>query len=233
MNIKKIISSVGIGAGAIVIGLGMQIALADWTHPHSTPPTCITDPANPNYDPGCLAPINVGDSTQSKTGLLGLAKFLFNPTATPNITVGSVLTAMDTSGTVGWSSSGGGGGGIPTGAIMAFALSSCPSGWNPYTAAAGRTIIGSGSATASTSVRALGSIGGAETHKLTANEMPAVSITLSLPIGGSAQANLAGHGSGPEVTNTSYATYYSNSIGGGQAHSIMQPFIAELYCVKS
>ena len=232
MNIKKIISSVGIGAGAIILGLGIQYALAagsTWSPAHQTPPSC--DPA---LDSGCNPPINVGDSTQSKTGLLGLAKFLFNPTATPNITVGSVLTAMDTSGTVGWSSSGSGSGSIPSGAIMAFALSSCPTGWNPYTAAAGRTIIGTGLATASTTARSLGSTGGEETHKLTKDEMPAVSISFNLPIGGTSfQPNLASNNTGKGVSNAATKTYYSTLIGSGLAHSIMQPFIAELYCVKS
>ncbi len=30
MNIKRIISSIGIGAGAIILGLGVQYALANW-----------------------------------------------------------------------------------------------------------------------------------------------------------------------------------------------------------
>jgi len=57
MNIKRIISSVGIGAGAIIIGLGIQIALADWS------------PAPPNPPQNNVAaPINVGLNYQTKAG---------------------------------------------------------------------------------------------------------------------------------------------------------------------
>jgi hypothetical protein len=67
MNIKRIISSVGIGAGAIIIGLGIQIALANWIPAPGSPPNC-SDPSIP----GCNAPINVGTSAQAKQGGLGL-----------------------------------------------------------------------------------------------------------------------------------------------------------------
>jgi hypothetical protein len=67
MNIKKIISSIGIGAGAIIIGLGLQYALAAWTSaPTGTPPNCPAGYA------GCDAPINVSSSTQTKNGPLTL-----------------------------------------------------------------------------------------------------------------------------------------------------------------
>ena len=68
MNIKKIISAVGIGAGAIIVGLGIQYALAagsTWSPAHQTPPNC--DPA---LDSGCNPPINVGSSIQTKLGSL-------------------------------------------------------------------------------------------------------------------------------------------------------------------
>ncbi len=39
----------------------------------------------------------------------------------------------------GWS---GGGGSVPTGAVMAFDLTSCPSGWSEYTALRGRFVRG-------------------------------------------------------------------------------------------
>jgi hypothetical protein len=67
MNIKKIISSIGIGAGAIILGLGIQYVLADWTQaPTGTPPNC------PAGYPGCDAPVNVGSSGQVKNGPLTL-----------------------------------------------------------------------------------------------------------------------------------------------------------------
>ena len=67
MNIKKIISSVGIGAGAIILGLGIQYVLADsldgsFKNATCAPPECNT-----------AAPINVGSSIQYKTGDSGNA----------------------------------------------------------------------------------------------------------------------------------------------------------------
>ena len=67
MNIKRIISSVGIGAGAIIIGLGVQYAMANWIPAPGSPPNC-SDPTIP----GCNAPINVGTSAQAKNGSLSL-----------------------------------------------------------------------------------------------------------------------------------------------------------------
>jgi len=65
MTIKKILSSVGIGAGAVIIGLGIQYALAAWTSaPTGTPPNCPAGYA------GCDAPINVGANNQAKVGSL-------------------------------------------------------------------------------------------------------------------------------------------------------------------
>lgn len=66
LNVTKIIVL------ALIIGFGVNYIYANFTVPHSTPPTCITDPANANYDPGCLAPINVGAAGQIKTGGLTL-----------------------------------------------------------------------------------------------------------------------------------------------------------------
>ncbi|MDE2188374.1 MAG: hypothetical protein KGJ35_01440 [Patescibacteria group bacterium] len=63
MNFKKFISSVGIGAGAIAIGFGLQFVLADWSPAPGTPPNC-TD----TTIPGCNAPINVSSSYQTKSG---------------------------------------------------------------------------------------------------------------------------------------------------------------------
>jgi len=64
MNIKKIISSIGIGAGAVILGLGIQYAMAVWTVAPGSPTNC------PTGYPGCDAPINVSSSTQTKNGPL-------------------------------------------------------------------------------------------------------------------------------------------------------------------
>ena len=73
MNIKKIVSSITIGAGAIIIGFGMQYALAQWA-PAPVPPPGSNVPA----------PINVGSSAQAKAG--GLA---IGTGATTNLTPGT------------------------------------------------------------------------------------------------------------------------------------------------
>ena len=67
MNIKKVISSIGVGAGAIIIAFGLQYAMAQtWSGAPSNPPTC------PSTTAGCNAPINVGSSYQAKSGGLAL-----------------------------------------------------------------------------------------------------------------------------------------------------------------
>ena len=104
---KQVLSSALVALG-FLRGATALSALADWTGPHSAPPTCITDPSNSNFDAGCLPPINVGTPTgpgQVKLDLLGLANFQFTPPGMAGkVSVGSVLTALDNNGTVGWQS---------------------------------------------------------------------------------------------------------------------------------
>ena len=57
MNTKKIISSITVGAGAVILGLGLQYALADWSAAPSSPPSN-----------NVAAPINVSSSYQAKVG---------------------------------------------------------------------------------------------------------------------------------------------------------------------
>jgi hypothetical protein len=108
MTIKRIFSSIGVGAVAIILGLGIQYALAAWTSPGTGYPAG-TDCAPPNCN--VPAPINVsgggenGTATypQTKTGFLTLANFIFNPTLTAgSVPEGDVLAAIDNNGTVGW-----------------------------------------------------------------------------------------------------------------------------------
>lgn len=51
---------------------------------------------------------------------------------------GKVLTS-DANGVASWTTAAGG---VPTGAVMAFNLASCPSGWTEYTSARGRYVVG-------------------------------------------------------------------------------------------
>lgn len=51
---------------ALLIAVGTSYLSADWTAPESTPPVCIAG------DPGCDAPINVGNFSQVKQGNLNI-----------------------------------------------------------------------------------------------------------------------------------------------------------------
>jgi hypothetical protein len=94
MDIKKIISSVTIGAGAIVIGLGLQYALADWSSAPPNPPTC------PSSISGCNAPINVGAAGQAKNGglTLGSATPLTTSSSSLDVENGSFIKGILTQG---------------------------------------------------------------------------------------------------------------------------------------
>ncbi len=90
-------TAVVIGAllGASALSVLAQTS-GTWTAPTATPPG--------NNVP---APINVGDMKQAKTGILALSKFLFNSTGVSgSVATGSVLTALDSDGTVGWGAGG-------------------------------------------------------------------------------------------------------------------------------
>ncbi len=100
--VSKIATITGLALGAFALS---ALATGTWTAPSAAAP-------NGNVD----APINVGGGTalniysQTKTGFLTLANFIFNPTLAPgSVTAGSVLTAKDTSGTVGWAAPSSGG----------------------------------------------------------------------------------------------------------------------------
>ena len=134
---------------------------------------------------------------------------------------------------------------IPSGAVMAFNLSSCPAGWSALAAVAGRVIVGAGSGSGLTP-RSLGSTGGEERHTLTVSEMPAHKHSTSQQItslgGGTKDLHLMPDGlihrvgrSGLFGPNADLQTGIipTTSAGGGQSHNNMQPFIALLYCQKA
>ena len=84
-----------------IIGASALVALADntWVGAPGSPSNCDSSIS------GCNPPINVGSYPQTKTGLLSLGYFQFDP-AGATITPGSTLTAADTNGTVQWSEPG-------------------------------------------------------------------------------------------------------------------------------
>jgi hypothetical protein len=114
MNTKRIISSIGVGAGAIILGLGIQYAVAAWSAPGTGYPAG-TNCTAPNCNTS--APINVsggGESgtavySQVKTGLLTLENLVavnLNVQSGAITATGSVLT-NDGSGNASWATGGG------------------------------------------------------------------------------------------------------------------------------
>lgn len=94
---KKHITSLSVLVLGFVIGASALTAIAQVV------PGWNPAPANPPSG-NVSAPLNTGALAQVKTGLLTLANLVFNPTGTPTVKRGDVLTAVDTSGTVMWQS---------------------------------------------------------------------------------------------------------------------------------
>ena len=142
--------------------------------------------------------------------------------------------------------------GPPSGAVMAFALSSCPAGWvaadgsGGTTDMRGRTIIGYGQGNTAegggtgTNYEVIGATGGAETHTLTIPELPVFHLYFNDDGPGTANGLAATGPSGQGyyaaqppyggVTGTGAPT---SDIGGNQPHTIMMPYTVLLWCQKS
>ena len=84
----------------------------------------------------------------------------------------------------------------------------------------GRTLIGSGQGTGLTN-RALGATGGAEAHQLTIPEMPAHTHTFGT----------SGSGGGGISSGGQSAPQNTSSVGSGNAHNNMQPFMSANMCI--
>jgi hypothetical protein len=122
---------------------------------------------------------------------------------------------------------------VPSGAVMAFDLDACPSGWALLTTASGRTVVG---VNPDMTVRTRGQTFGFETHTLTVAEMPSHTHTAAVF---GATSTTFGNGqpgldiSGGARVQTNYGTSSPSSVAGqDQPHDIMQPSIAFLYCRK-
>jgi hypothetical protein len=113
------------------------------------------------------------------------------------------------------------------GMVLAFNLASCPTGWSEYTAARGRAIVGAGQGTGLTN-RTAGEAGGAETHALTVNELPAHAHSINVYgiSGGTKRMKATGN------KRFQWGGENTSSAGSGQAHNITQPSLALLYCRK-
>jgi hypothetical protein len=130
---------------------------------------------------------------------------------------------------------------VPAGAVVAFNLSSCPTGWTAVTSAQGRVVVGVNPTAANgVSSRVLGATLGEETHTMTIGEMPAHNHVqgnqdafTSTPgvVSGSTPSNSyrIGNFADPDA----YQQPSTSSTGGGQPFNNMQPSVVFLYCQKS
>ena len=123
---------------------------------------------------------------------------------------------------------------IPSGAVMAFNLANCPSGWSEYTSARGRVIVGLEPNDGDFDSRE--KTGGEKTHTLTIAEMPAHN---HYEFGGRCTSGCDGHYGAYSGNPVHYLwtpaqqRAVTSSSGGSQPHNNLQPYIALLYCQKN
>lgn len=97
----------------------------------------------------------------------------------------------------------------------------------------GRVAVGKTDA-AETSYSTIGATGGAETHTLIANEMPAHTHTVAnttIQNGLSTRIDVDNSANG-EINLDGSQTTTSSSVGGGQPHNNMQPYMVLRYLIK-
>lgn len=122
--------------------------------------------------------------------------------------------------------------GVPAGAVMAFQLDTCPTGWAPLAAAAGRTIVGVDA------THARGTSFGSDAVTLETAQLPShthsVSVTIPLSsVGCDRNCTTVGFSRQSGVNQGSAsATGTSGAAGGGQPVTVRDPSLALLYCVR-
>ncbi|MFO0617130.1 MAG: hypothetical protein U0414_31325 [Polyangiaceae bacterium] len=132
---------------------------------------------------------------------------------------------------------------VPSGAVVAFDLPACPTGWSDYAAAGGRTIIGVNPAGGNgLSARALGDTVGTEAHAMTVAEMPPHTHTIYLRAPGSGPNvgywthdwtnEIVGAGGDSQPTiGAGFQNFMNAEVqGGGGPFNVMQPSLALRYC---
>ncbi|MEX0917250.1 MAG: hypothetical protein WDZ90_01900 [Candidatus Paceibacterota bacterium] len=189
----------GIALGLVLV-FGISYVQAAWTGPTQSPP-----------DGNVEAPVNVSSTFQEKEGDLW---------ADSIGTDDGFCIGVDC--ITSWSSAGG----LPSGAVMPFNRSSCPSGWSSFGAGDGRVLIGVGSADGET--YSLGDTGGEADVTLTVSQIPSHTHSVNIPWAGG-NPNLLGYTKGGKINGQDVT---STATGGGQAHENRPPYVAVLYCEK-
>lgn len=120
---------------------------------------------------------------------------------------------------------------FPSGAVLAFSLPECPTGWSSFDEGAGRVILGVGKGEGLTE-RKLMEKGGKENHQLTIAEMPKHKHVWR----GVRADRMDDYGFGGSERNVHRASGNVDDIseeqGGDQPHNNMSPFIALRFCQK-
>lgn len=119
---------------------------------------------------------------------------------------------------------------LPAGAVIAMNGSSCPAGYSEFSAARGRSIIGTNPiAGGGISTRSLGQTGGAEIHTLTLAQLPAHTHAGRGPANSVTSGGIGWWNGGFSGGGVGMSTFYT---GGNQPHTNMSPYYALLLCKK-
>lgn len=124
----------------------------------------------------------------------------------------------------------------PAGAVQSFNATSCPTGWSPLTAAAGRVIIGTGSMTSTggTYSYARGDTGGEAKHALTIAEMPKHRFSFSYTrTDFKSNKEIEADDDDRKYLQQVTATGYTDYLGDDQPAENRMPYLALLYCIKN
>lgn len=125
---------------------------------------------------------------------------------------------------------------VPAGAVLAFDLDACPTGFTPYAPAAGRSIVGvNDGVDPQLSTRTRGDQLGEESHAMTTEEMPSHRHDLSIfgAVGPFDNDDTGLKASGGSEVPTTFGSEQSELAGGGVAFTNFQPSIVLLYCRRS
>lgn len=207
----------------LVVGFGLQFAQA-WTNAPAGGPTLGT----------ITGPITTSGDSQTKTGDLLLGRDL-SVSRNINVAVGASFgDFVDVTKTGGlclsnsckktWAEVGDEIGRVPSGAVMTFALTNCPTGWSPYAPARGRNVVGYNAA--AVPFRTIGGTGGTDgSVLLTGDQVPPSSHYHNTVSNVYVDQNTCdGQDANDDcVWNATYAYTADNTNAGGETEYDLQP----------